>query len=188
MPDPSQHSFSKLNRLVRYLKRERQWIRVFEFGDEFRSESFLRLTLGWRQRNEEIVKRGSRARGTTLLKAFSRKQKIICEIHKPNLPQSVTTTTTTAQANTQARAGALTAHHPAWKGHHTGGSRSKPTEHPCPLRWEGCGLLTSTPTHTPMSPRKRNTITTSSPQAVQKQNCMQQHWERHKRRGPQHDV
>ena len=30
------------------------------------------------------------------------------------LPQSATTTTTTAQANTQARAGALMAHHPAW--------------------------------------------------------------------------
>ena len=28
--------------------------------------------------------------------------------------------------NTQARAGALMAHHPAWVGHHTGGSRSKP--------------------------------------------------------------
>ena len=39
------------------------------------------------------------------------------------------------------------AHHPAWVGHHTGGSRSKPTVHPCPLRWGGCGLLTSTPTH-----------------------------------------
>ena len=25
-------------------------------------------------------------------------------------------------------------HHPAWVGHHTGGSRSKPTEHPCPVR------------------------------------------------------
>ena len=37
--------------------------------------------------------------------------------------------------------------HPAWVGHHTGGSRSKPTVHPCPLRWGGCGLLTSTPTH-----------------------------------------
>ena len=55
--------------------------------------------------------------------------------------------TTTAQANTQARAGALMAHHPASVGHHTGGSRSKPTVHPCPLRWGGCGLLTSTPTH-----------------------------------------
>ena len=48
-----------------------------------------------------------------------------CEIHKP----------------------ALMAHHPAWVGHHTGGSRSKPTVNPYPLQWGGCGLLTSTPTH-----------------------------------------
>ena len=53
----------------------------------------------------------------------------------------------TAQANTQASAGALMAHHPAWVGHHTGGSRSKPTVHPCPLRWDGCGLLTNSTTH-----------------------------------------
>ena len=39
------------------------------------------------------------------------------------------------------------AHHPAWVGHHTGGSRSKPTVHPCPLRWRGCGLLTNSTTH-----------------------------------------
>ena len=32
------------------------------------------------------------------------------------------------------------AHHPVSVGHHTGGSRSKPTVHPC-------GLLTSTPSH-----------------------------------------
>ena len=39
------------------------------------------------------------------------------------------------------------AHHPAWVGHHTGGSQSKPTVHPCPLRWRGCGLLTNSTTH-----------------------------------------
>ena len=33
----------------------------------------------------------------------------------------------------KARAGALMAHHPAWVGHYTGGSRSTPTVHPCPL-------------------------------------------------------
>ena len=42
---------------------------------------------------------------------------------------ATTTTTTTAQANAQASAGALMAH-PAWVGHHTDGSRSKPTVHP----------------------------------------------------------
>ena len=31
--DPTQHSFSNLKRLVRYLKGERQWIQVFKFGD-----------------------------------------------------------------------------------------------------------------------------------------------------------
>ena len=41
-------------------------------GHELRSDSFLGRRLGWRQRNEEIVKRGNRPRGTTL-----RKQKII---------------------------------------------------------------------------------------------------------------
>ena len=35
---------------------------------------------------------------------------------------------------------------PGWR-YHTGGSWSKPTVHPCALRWGGCGLLTSTPTH-----------------------------------------
>ena len=66
MTDASQHSFAKLKRLFRYVKGERQWI-----------DSFLRLRLGWRRRNEEIVKRGSRARSATLLKAYTRKQKII---------------------------------------------------------------------------------------------------------------
>ena len=32
---------------------------------EFRGDSFLRLRLGWRQRSEEIVKRGSPARRMT---------------------------------------------------------------------------------------------------------------------------
>ena len=33
MSDPTQHSFAKLKRLVRYLKEVRQWIQVFKFGD-----------------------------------------------------------------------------------------------------------------------------------------------------------
>ena len=49
---------------------------------------------------------------------------------------------------------------PGWE-HHTGGSRSKPTVHPCPHRWGGCGLFTNSTTQR-MSPRKRNTITTLS--------------------------
>ena len=42
---------------------------------EFRGDSFFRRSLG--KENKEIVKRGSRARATTLLKAYTRKQKII---------------------------------------------------------------------------------------------------------------
>ena len=34
-------------------------------GHEFRSDGLLRLLLGWRQRNAEVVKRGGRTRGTT---------------------------------------------------------------------------------------------------------------------------
>ena len=44
---------------------------------EFRSNGLLGLGLGWRQRNEEVVKRGGCARGETLLKAYTRKQKLI---------------------------------------------------------------------------------------------------------------
>ena len=43
-----------------------------------------------------------------------------------------------------ARAGALVARQPVLVGHLTGGSRSTPTAHPCPPRWEGCGWLNST--------------------------------------------
>ena len=44
------------------------------------------------------------------------------------------------------------------RGDHSVSLFSKPTVHPCPLRWGDCGLLTGTP-HTTMSPRKRNTVT-----------------------------
>ena len=54
----------------------------------------------------------------------------VCEIHKPNYHnQSRQQQQPSAQATKQAPAGALMAHHPAWVGHHTGGSRSKPTEY-----------------------------------------------------------
>ena len=43
----------------------------------------------------------------------------------------------------KSRAGALVTHHPAWVGHHTGGSWTTPTVHPCPLRWEGVGGSTA---------------------------------------------
>ena len=60
MSDPSEHSL-----LVRCLKGETQWIHVFRTREHgFTGDSFLRLRLGCRHRNEEIVKRGSRARRT----------------------------------------------------------------------------------------------------------------------------
>ena len=40
MSDPTQHSFAKLKRLVRYLKGERQWSQVFEFKN-MSSEALL---------------------------------------------------------------------------------------------------------------------------------------------------
>ena len=60
---------------------------------------------------------------------------------------SDTTTAITAQANTQARAGALMAHHPAWVG-------PNPTVRSCPLRWGrlwGCSP-TAHKCHDSMSP------------------------------------
>ena len=47
------------------------------------------------------------------------------------------------QFTTQARAGAPMTHHPAWVGHHTGGSPLTPTVHPCRLLSGGCGWLTA---------------------------------------------
>ena len=45
-------------------------------------------------------------------------------IHRPCTTHHYTPTST-------ARAGALMFHHPTWVEHHTGGSRSTPTVHPC---------------------------------------------------------
>ena len=42
-----------------------------------------------------------------------------------------------------ARGGALAAHHLAWVGHHTGGSSSTPTVHPCLVRQGRCRWLTA---------------------------------------------
>ena len=54
--------------------------------------------------------------------------------HRPCTTHHYTPTST-------ARAGALMFHHPAWVEHHTGGSRSTPTVHPCWLRSGGRGWL-----------------------------------------------
>ena len=73
MSDPSQHSSTKLKRLVRFLKGEAMdpSVRIREHG--FSGDSFLRTWLGWRERNEEIVKHGSRARRTTPLERVHKK-------------------------------------------------------------------------------------------------------------------
>ena len=42
-------------------------------GYEFRGDGFHRVGLGWRLRNEEIVKRGSRARGTARSESVHKK-------------------------------------------------------------------------------------------------------------------
>ena len=47
---------------------------------EGRGDGFLRFRLCWRQRNEEIIKRGSRARRTTLVESVHKKT----EDHRQN--------------------------------------------------------------------------------------------------------
>ena len=74
MSDPSQHSLSKLKRLVRYLKGERQWIQVFYVRDyEFRSDGPLGHRLACRQGNAEVVKCQGRTRGTTPFESVHKK-------------------------------------------------------------------------------------------------------------------
>ena len=58
MSDPSQHSFTKLKRLVLYLKGERQCIQVFEFGNMSSEVTvFFDSDCAGDKRSEEIVKR-----------------------------------------------------------------------------------------------------------------------------------
>ena len=66
--DPSQHSFSKLQRLVQYLMGERPWIQVFELEEHDRSDNFLGLRLGWTQTRRNRQARGSRSWGDTFRK------------------------------------------------------------------------------------------------------------------------
>ena len=75
--DPSQHSFSKLKRLVRYLKGERQWIQVFEFG-YMSSEVTVYSDSDWA--GDKETRKSSNAGvaivGRHLLKAYTRKRNI----------------------------------------------------------------------------------------------------------------
>ena len=78
MPHPSQHRFTKLRRLVRNLKGERQWIQVFAFGN-MSSEVTVFSDSDWPGDKET---RNSSSAGVALagrhrLEAYTRKQKII---------------------------------------------------------------------------------------------------------------
>ena len=99
--------------------------------------------------NKEVIKtrwllkpQGEGVKARFVIKKF---QHVECEIHTPNYHnQSRQQQPPHKQTRKQELA---LAHHPAWVGHHTVGSPSKPTVHPCPLRWGGCGLLNNSTTH-----------------------------------------
>ena len=78
MSDPTQHSFAKLKRLVRCFKGERQRVQVFKFGDES-SEVTVFSDSDWA--GDKATRKSSSAGvalvGRHLLKAYTRKQKII---------------------------------------------------------------------------------------------------------------
>ena len=58
MSNPTQQSLAKLKRLVRHMKRERQWDRVFSYGRMVeRSDGLLRFRLGSLHMNSKIIKR-----------------------------------------------------------------------------------------------------------------------------------
>ena len=73
MSDLGQQSITKLKQLVRYLKGKAMDPIVRTREHEFMGDSFLRLTLGWREGNEDIVKRGSCAPRTTLFESVQKK-------------------------------------------------------------------------------------------------------------------
>ena len=67
---------------------------------------------------------------------------IISEVdryHEPEQAGRVCRRSRTPTQQSTTRVGALTAHHPAWVSHHTGGSRSIPTVQPCSRMEGGCG-------------------------------------------------
>ena len=78
LSDPTQHSFVKMKRLVRYLKGERQWIQVFEFGNMSSEVKVFQTHTGpetHETRKSSSV--GVAIVGRHLLKAYTSKQKII---------------------------------------------------------------------------------------------------------------
>ena len=77
MSSPTQHSFAKLKRFVRYLKRERQWGRQFKYR-RIVEEVTMFTDSDWAGRKE--TRKSSSAvvmlLGDQALKAYAHKQKI----------------------------------------------------------------------------------------------------------------
>ena len=76
--DLTQHSFAKLNRLVRNWKGERQWIQVFKFGD-MSSEVTVFIGSDWAEdkQTRKPLSAGVALVERHLWKAYTRKQNII---------------------------------------------------------------------------------------------------------------
>ena len=80
MSSPNQQSFAKLKRLARYLKRERQWRQVFEYGKM--AEDLAAFTDSDWTGCKETRKSSSASvlmLGGHTLKAYTRKQKVIAK-------------------------------------------------------------------------------------------------------------
>ena len=75
MSDPSEHSFIKLKRLVRYLKGERQWNEEIEYGDMSKEETvFSDSDMAGDKETRKSSGAGVAVVGRHFLKAYTRKQ------------------------------------------------------------------------------------------------------------------
>ena len=80
MPSPNQQSLAKLKRLARYLKRERQWEQVFEYG-VLAEEMTVFTDSDWAgcKETRKFLSAGVLMLGRHVLKAYTRKQKLIAK-------------------------------------------------------------------------------------------------------------
>ena len=80
MSSPNQQSFAKLKRFSRYLKRERQWRQVFEYG-KLAEELTVFTDSDWASCKEtgKSSSAGVMMLGAHTLKAYTRKQKVIAK-------------------------------------------------------------------------------------------------------------
>ena len=78
MSNPTQQSLAKLKRLIRYLKRERQWGQVFKYEKNI-EEVTMFTDSDWAgcKETRKSSSAGVTMLGTHALKAYTRKQKII---------------------------------------------------------------------------------------------------------------